>query len=98
MPIPLDEEDVLEFVMGDEEPAPAAEEGQEAPAAKTAPPKKEEAPAAKTAPAAKKPEAEAKPQAAAKQAEPAPAAEDGGADDAIAEFLMDIELDEDDQR
>jgi outer membrane biosynthesis protein TonB len=95
-PIALDDDDVLEFVIGGDEeqpqpaakPAPAQPENA-SPAAKPAP-KPQASPAAK-APAPK----QAKPKEEPKQE---PAAEDGGANEAIAEFLMGIEIDDDDRR
>ncbi|MEW4566419.1 FHA domain-containing protein [Tautonia sp. JC769] len=98
-PIALDDDDVLEFVIGDDDDPPK-------PAAKAAPPKPE--PAAPAAPAAKpspKPPANTaakapapKPAAPKKEPERESSGEDEGADEAIAEFLMGIEIDEDDRR
>ncbi|RUL86099.1 FHA domain-containing protein [Tautonia sociabilis] len=86
-PIPLDEDDVLEFVTG------MADEPESPPPAKASKPEPK-APSSKrdTATAAAKPKA---PEPAPKEA---PSAESAEADEAIAEFLMGIEVDEDDRR
>jgi predicted component of type VI protein secretion system len=96
-PIALDEDDVLEFVIGgdDDQPQPAAKAAASkpepaAPAAKPSP-KPQASPAAQApAPKPATPKQEPKPQ--------EPAAEAEGADEAIAEFLMGIEIDDDDRR
>ncbi|WP_152050968.1 FHA domain-containing protein [Tautonia marina] len=95
-PIALDDDDVLEFVIGGDEDQPQ-------PAAKPAPvqpepasPASKPAPKPQASPAAKAPAPkQAKPKEEPKQE---PAAEDEGANEAIAEFLMGIEVDDDDRR
>ncbi|WP_169974122.1 FHA domain-containing protein [Tautonia rosea] len=102
-PIALDDDDVLEFVIGGDEeqpqpsPAPAksaspgkASTPESAPPATRPSPKPQASPAAK-APAAK----QAKPKQEPKQDA---VVEDAGANEAIAEFLMGIEIDDDDRR
>jgi predicted component of type VI protein secretion system len=95
-PIPLDEDDVLSFVIGDDDEtiAPASKPAQTAPvAAKKAPePRAEPARVPSQSPATK-PTPKPAPQ-------PEAAAREGGgeADEAIAEFLMGIEVDDDDRR
>ena len=94
--IPLDDDDVLDFVTGasdEPEPAPPKAPASKAPAAKPATPA-----AAKPATAQKPAEAEPKPKPKPKpKAEPEPE-EPAVADEAVAEFLMGIEFDEDDRR
>ncbi|QDV38009.1 FHA domain-containing protein [Tautonia plasticadhaerens] len=101
-PIPLDEDDVLSFVTGDDDTAPPpakvapAAKPAKAPAAKPAKapepePAQASSPPAKAAAPPAKPKAKPSP-------EPEPAPESGEADEAIAEFLMGIEVDDDDRR
>jgi len=95
-PIPLNDEDVLQFVIGDDEPAAADSEATtESPKAKKA--KSKNAPKAK-AKAKSKPKSKPKPEPQAEPESTPPAAEESGGDEAVADFLMNIELDDEDQR
>lgn len=91
--IPLDDDDVLEFVIGNDEPTPAP-----APKPTAAPAPKPTAPAPTPAQAKSAPTPAPSP-AAKPKAEPKDApVDDEGANEAIAEFLMGIELDDEDRR
>jgi pSer/pThr/pTyr-binding forkhead associated (FHA) protein len=98
-PIPFDEDDVLSFVTGDDETvSPTSKPAQAAPtAAKKAPQAKVEPTKVASQPTAPSPSVKPTPKPA---PQPEPAAKEGGgeADEAIAEFLMGIEVDDDDRR